>query len=94
MYLKFGKYRNDRLVIELIDAKDESPALVATVNLPNVNLGDKEIIIKDYSENEGVLKALQEKKIVGPIKRNIPTGWVLVPVVDLLITPLDEYKWE
>lgn len=87
VYLSFGSYRNGRTAIELMDAEDGEPVMVATINLPEAPLTENEIIIKNYSENEGVLQFLQENGIVGPSKRWIPTGWVTVPVVDLLIKP-------
>lgn len=79
-----GSYSNGRTAIELIDAEDGCPVMVATINVPEVELAEGEIIIKNYSENEGVLEFLQENEIVGPVKRNIGTGFVSCPVVDLL----------
>lgn len=79
-----GSYSNGRTAIELIDAEDGCPVMVATINVPEVELAEGEIIIKNYSENEGVLEFLQENEIVGPVKRSIGTGFVSCPVVDLL----------
>ena len=79
-----GSYSNGRTAIELIDAEDGCPVMVATINVPDAELAEGEIIIKNYSENEGVLEFLQENEIVGPVKRNIGTGFVSCPVVDLL----------
>lgn len=83
--LEWGKYSNGRPALEILDAQDGSPIMVATVNIPEVKLREKEIIIKDYSENEGVLKFLQDHGIVGEVKRGIGVGWVFCPVVDVLV---------
>jgi hypothetical protein len=82
--LKWGTYKNGRKALELVDAFDGDPVCVATVNLPDVPLGEHETIIKDYSENEGVLKFLQANKIVGEVKRWVRTGFVECAVVDIL----------
>ncbi len=87
VYLSFGAYRNGRTSIELLDANDGCPVMVATVNIDDVTLSGNEIIIKDYSENEGVLDFLVQNKITSRPKRWISTGWITCPVVDLLVKP-------
>jgi hypothetical protein len=82
--LEWGTYSNKRKALELIDSEDGCPIMVATVNVPEVQLEPNEIIIKNYSENEGVLEFLQENGIVGPVKRTIGMGFVSCPVVDVL----------
>jgi len=82
--LEWGNYSNGRRAIELLDAVEGDPVCVATVNLPDIPLGDNEAIIKDYSENEGVLKFLQDYGIVGEVKRWAITGFVECPIVDIL----------
>jgi hypothetical protein len=82
--LEWGNYSNGRRAIELLDAVEGDPVCVATVNLPDIPLGDNEAIIKDYSENEGVLKFLQDYGIVGEVKRWVRTGFVECPIVDIL----------
>jgi hypothetical protein len=84
--LKFGKYSNGRTAIELIDCEDGFPLMTATVNLPDAEIQDDEVIIKNYSENEGVLEFLIKNEIVSPPTRTIPTGWVTCQVVKLLKT--------
>ena len=84
--IKKKKYSNGRTVLELIDSMDGAPVMVATVNVPEVSLGPTEVIIKNYSENEGVLEFLQEHGIVGEVKREVGIGFVSCPIVDLLNT--------
>lgn len=81
--LSWGKYGNGRRALEIIDSEDGCPVMVATVNIPEVPLAENEVIIKNYSENEGVLEFLQENGIVGPVKRQVGTGFVSCPVVDV-----------
>ena len=82
--IKLDKYANGRTRINLIDALDNEPYAVATTNLPDVLLLDNEVLVKDYSENEGVLKFLQANKIVGEVKRWVNTGFVRCAIVDIL----------
>lgn len=83
----FGEYANGRIAIMLENIKPRQRSLVATVNIPDEPLQENEVIIKDYSENQGILEVLQYANIIGPVKRGISTGYVSVQVVDLLIKP-------
>ena len=89
VYLRFNKYRStNRTCIELREAQNHEPILVASVNLEDAPLEPGEMLIKDYSENEGVLDFLVSNGIVGRPKRWFSSGWVTVPVVDLLVKPI------
>ncbi len=44
----------DRIALPLYDATDGEPVAVATINLPELALAADEVVIKDYSENEGM----------------------------------------
>lgn len=76
----------DRIALMLIDADDGLPITTCTVNIPEVFVEKDQLIIKDWSENEGILKWLQEHNIVGPRLRSIPTGHVEADLCELLIT--------
>ena len=78
------RYSNGRLALELIDVEDGAPVMTATVNIPEAYLEKDETIIKNYSENEGVLEFLIENKIVSEPVRHISNGWVTCPVVKIL----------
>lgn len=82
--IQFGKYSNGRTIIHLIEAITGEPVLTATVNIPDADLTSREVVIKNYSENEGVLGFLMDNNIVGPVKREVTTGFVSCPIVDLL----------
>lgn len=87
------KYNNGRTALELVIAKDDEerdlfkgePMTMATVNIPMANLEADEVVIKDYSENEGVLEALVKAGVVKDTGKIIATGFVTCPVCKLLI---------
>jgi len=84
--IKIGKYKTeDQTSISLIDTEDGEPVAIATVCIPKVKVNPGEVIIKNYSENEGILYVLIEAGIISEPKRYIKTGYVDCPVCDLLI---------
>lgn len=76
-----GKYSNGRLAIKLIDTLDDSPAANATVNISEADLADDEIIIKDWSENEGMLEFFVENGLAEDTGKTIPMGFVVANIV-------------
>jgi len=83
--LELGTYRgNGRVAITVVDAEEGEDLLVATVNIPEAELEAGETVIKDYSENAGILKFLVENRIVSEPIRNISTGFVQCQVVKIL----------
>lgn len=75
VFLKESKYRNNgRRAIQIIDAEDGCPFMMATVNVPEADIDENEVIIKNYSENEGVLQFLIENGLVRGVKRMIDRG--------------------
>jgi len=60
-----SRYPNDNIAIQLY--ADGTPYSTATLNDPELELEADQILIKDYSENEGMVKALQEAGIVQPL---------------------------
>lgn len=84
--LKLGKYdNNDRTAIQLINARDGSPVAVATVNIPDAPLEKDEVIIKNYSENEGMLDALVNAGIVQQTGKKVQSGFVDCDICKLLV---------
>ena len=80
-----NKYSNGRQAIELI-TQDGEPMCMATVNVPALALAKDEVIIKDYSENEGIFKVLSDAGIVKATGETVKMGFVECPIVKLLIT--------
>ena len=86
--LQFGKYHgNDRIAIELVDYKTYEPIATATVNVPEIVLAENEIIIKDYSENQGMFQALYNAEIVKLNRIESNHDWVDFYICELLIEP-------
>lgn len=83
--LSFEKYRNGDTAIRL--TSNGEPIAVATVCLPSVKAGDGYVFVKDYSENEGMLEALIEAKIVSEPVESIPSGFVYIYKCKLLVEP-------
>ena len=54
----FGLYDNLRLAIQLLDDEDYEIVATATINLPEEELPHDVILVKNYSENEGIEDAL------------------------------------
>ena len=77
--LEARRYPNTRHAL-VLSTLDGEPQGVLTTNLPANPLNYAEIIIKDYSENEGTLQALIEADIVQPPHRHIASGHVTLPV--------------
>lgn len=78
------KYSNGRPALELIDALTGEPIAKGTVNLPDAECPDGHTFIKDYSENEGMLKALVDAGIVEDTGIREPTGHVEAALVKIL----------
>ena len=88
--LKFGEYSNGRTAIQLV-SNDEynEPIATATVNLPDQavmqSTGNKNVFIKNYSENEGMLNCLVDAGIVSTPIAIVTSGFVDVPLCKLLV---------
>ena len=91
--INLSKYDNGRTAIQLLqkdlDMAMYTPYAVATVNLSHVLLADNEVLIKDYSENEGMLDFLTKNNIVSFTPNGVQSGYVWVPVCILN----DESVW-
>ena len=75
---------NNRIAIMLDDIGDGMQIACATINIPEEELADDQVIIKDYSENEGMLGTLIGAHIVTvPWRRtnpgNHPVCRILLP---------------
>ena len=92
-------YSNKILALQLKDVDDGSPIASATVNLEehaHVLLSEMSkgnailTFVKDYSENEGMLKALVDAQVVVDTGIKAPSGYVEVPVVELAHDKLEK----
>lgn len=71
----------------LDDVRDRSPIATATVNVPEANhvLDSGTVLIKDYSECEGMMDALESAGIVRDTGETIPIGFTYAKVARLLV---------
>ena len=84
--IEFLKYHNDQIAIQLYD--NGEPYLTATVPInvpgtPNYNLDDRDVVIKNYSENEGILEALIANNIIEEPHAKLPCNFVTLYVAKL-----------
>lgn len=91
--LEAGLYERDgNLALSAKCAATGEKVLTFTVNVPGITLGPGELLIKDWSENEGALDFLLENDLVESTNRAVLTGYAMAPVVrmtDQLIQMLD-----
>lgn len=82
--LEMGGYSNNgRIALELIDERDGEFVATATVNIPEANLPWDELLIKDYSENEGMLDCLVNAGLVTRTGKSVQTGFVTCPIAKI-----------
>lgn len=74
VYFKYSY--NNRTAIQLIDTEDGLPFARATINLPDVELEQDEVIIKNYEENEGIYEALVKANIIYPYHKTANNGFI------------------
>ena len=94
--VSFQHYRNDRTALRLDEAclvDEPNPfyvngecIAVATINVPEVPLQPDEVIIKNYSENEGMYDCLHKAGYISEPLYHIQTGYVTALVCKLLKT--------
>jgi hypothetical protein len=83
-YIKFGRYQDGSLAMELYTLETHEPLLRATVSLEEYGLKpdvDKhEVFIKNYSENDGVFQMLIDEGVITDTGRVHHLPLVSVPV--------------
>lgn len=76
-------YNNGRFAICLDDKETGEPVAVASVNMPKAILKADEVCIKNYSENEGILKSLVDSGFIEETGNEFDNGYVVVPICRL-----------
>ncbi len=82
VFVRKATYPNGSTAL-VLTAQDGEPLGHATVALEELP-GPGNIFIKDWNENAGILGALQQLGIVGPVIRTLPAGYVEAHEVALL----------
>lgn len=71
--------------IQLNGAVDGVPYAIATVNIPELINVEGYVAVKDYSENEGMLKFLIDNDFVEPPVTYVESGYVKLPICKIKI---------
>lgn len=71
--------------IQLNGAVDGVPYAIATVNIPELTNVEGYVAVKDYSENEGMLKFLIDNDFVEPPVTHVESGYVKLPICKIKI---------
>lgn len=74
-----------RIALPLYALEDGSPVAVATLHMPELALAADEVIIKDYSENEGLLDTLVAAGLVSAPLRVVPSGYITLYICRCLL---------
>jgi len=74
-----------RIALPLYALEDGSPVAVATLHMPARALAADEGIIKDYSENEGLLDTLVAAGLVSAPLRAVPSGYITLYICRCLL---------
>lgn len=80
---------SDRIALMLVDAEDGEPVAVATVHTPDLALAADEVVIKDYSENEGMLECLVAADVISRPLRDVESGYVTLHICRCLLPALE-----
>lgn len=75
----------------LLLESDEGPIASITVNMGGPPLPEGQVFVKDYSENEGMMKSLKDAGLVKSLKGFQRSGHVTVDLVELDMEKLKEY---
>jgi hypothetical protein len=88
--VELGQYGNKRLAIQLVSAVEDhskdlylgEPIGTATVNMPDIDITKDQVIIKAYSENEGMVEALQKAGYISENVQAVNIGFVDVHIAE------------
>lgn len=89
--INIAKYGNKRPAIQIED-EEGMPYMMASVNVPEWDLPENGVIIKNYSENEGIYQWLIERNIIQPLNLYCPLGWEMAPIC--ILNSKDEWSSE
>ena len=76
-----GQYTNGQTSIQLYDSNGMAYMTASVAH--DINIKDDEVIIKNYSENEGILEALIDAGIIEKPYAEIPVNFVTLYVAVL-----------
>ena len=83
LFVRTETYQEGGVRIQLYDSSDGTPYATATTSIQE-DLKTGEVAIKDWSENEGILDFLVQNKIVKEPHRFVESGYVKIPICELI----------
>jgi len=86
--LTAATYPNGRLALLASDPETGEPLAKLTVNVPELELAPGEIVLKDWSENEGAYETLEAAGLVELTGRGVICGFELASICRWLGGPL------
>lgn len=90
--LYVGRYAEGMgVALQLVERATGEPWTKATVNIPEMAhaLLPGQVFVKDWSENEGVMAALEQAGVARRTDRFVNTGYVRATIADLLLAVPD-----
>lgn len=88
--VKKTKYmNNNNLALVLLDKEDGEMVARVTINTEQ-KLPDDVALVKDYSENEGMLESIKNAGIVKGVIGYATLGFVVAPIVKFNLTDIED----
>ena len=79
--IEIGKYfKTNKNYIKFIEKETGEPWTTASVNIPDIHIGDEDVILKIYSENSGIMQDLLDNDIIEEPHSYIQSQMVQFPV--------------
>jgi len=88
--IEIKEYQNNHRKAILLKDSEGMPYTTATMNVDVNDVPKDFVVIKDYSENQGVYKFLVNNNVIMPVNRSYPLAFSEAPICLLN----DESLWE
>lgn len=79
-YAKIRPYNNGHVYMHLHDCQDDQPIARVSLMIDEIPIVPNMIIVKSYSENDGMYESLLKAGIVKPCERKYPIGNVFAHI--------------
>ena len=76
-------FYSDGDAIALTIESDRGVEAKATVNMPEIDLPANHIILKNWSENEGIPEALEKAGLVELTDKGVDNGFIVAPIAKM-----------
>ena len=79
----YAKYPCGQNALIILESHDE-PLMKASCTIPEYPIADNQVLIKNWSENEGIFQELVRHKIIKFTGKKIPTDFVYAHLCDII----------